>query len=326
MQANSKEITVDCEFYGQKIEHLGFKYQCKVLAPNIMIDDFVVQIKQKPSTPNTYKSVKLLSFTEGMIFETVPKGFSRFFVNLEAIQANDVKLRRLRRENLESFKDLRFLQIRNNQLEILESDLFAGNENLEFIDFSFNYLKFVGPTILDNMHNVKSINFLSNTILNVERLANTSLEIEMLKEFLKREFLEDIEHSIARREKVCQPLNTYIAEFEANCSKLINECESRPTENSIIEVDERISSEIDELKNEKIELLRNMESMKEFYDSQFIELNKNCTSSQAAFCRGETKVVISSNVQWFVISVLIVIFVALVGAVAFAIVKFIAKE
>jgi Leucine rich repeat len=79
-----------------------------------------------------------------------PLGVDNFFPNLEAISISNSNLRRITKEDLKPYPNLRYFSIWSNKLQTVEKDLFQFNSKLEVIIFIDNQISHIDPNVFNN--------------------------------------------------------------------------------------------------------------------------------------------------------------------------------
>lgn len=107
----------------------------------------------------------------------VPKGIVNFFPNLQALAFPFSNLFYVSAADL-PFPDLLHFRVWSNQIYYLDSDLFRNNPKLRLIDFDRNSLQSVGPDLLTNLKDLRSVDFSNNICIN--QRATTEEDIKNL--------------------------------------------------------------------------------------------------------------------------------------------------
>lgn len=89
----------------------------------------------------------------------IPKGFEKFFPNLEGLRVAQSGLISIQQSDLSVHPNLRNCDMFNNDLTVLEKDLFAKNPKLEYLYFGDNRIESVGHDILAPLHNLHTAVF-----------------------------------------------------------------------------------------------------------------------------------------------------------------------
>lgn len=157
-----------------------------------------------------------------------PTGVNEIFKNILALAVTESKLREICHEDLQNFPHLRYLNLRSNELSVIESNLFKANVELETIVLSFNKIKQIDDGAFDNLPNLSNLyvehngcisknatnsNEISATINEMKNrcISCSNLEIESqkcLNETIKiREEMKKRDEKIAGLEKKLDDLN-----------------------------------------------------------------------------------------------------------------------
>lgn len=164
---NLDAITVNCQFvvHLTNLGPLQRPYQCKAsdqpVTDHINIDR-VVGNHVAGKFDNDVSVINIQSIKS----KRIPSGFANTFQHIEGIFAFSSEKVILQAEDLRPFPKLKYFDISWNRLTQLPSDLFDGNSQLEWIDFSENKFKLVGLNILDSLNNLHYANFGDNICIN----------------------------------------------------------------------------------------------------------------------------------------------------------------
>lgn len=98
--------------------------------------------------------------SSGKALNKFPRNLEKIFKNLDSIEINAAKISTLENKDLMAFKgQLKWLNFTDNNIEVIEANLFEFNPNLEKINLDGNQIKFVGNGAFDNLHNLSSLEF-----------------------------------------------------------------------------------------------------------------------------------------------------------------------
>jgi len=92
----------------------------------------------------------------------VPQGLTKTFPNITSLSIWYSNMRNVDKSDLIEYRNLEKISVCNNEIEFLTGDLFKGFKKLENIAFNGNKLKIIEPTILDELDNLKVVNFSGN--------------------------------------------------------------------------------------------------------------------------------------------------------------------
>lgn len=94
-----------------------------------------------------------------------PQGITKTFSNLLAIYMNDGFLSEIHQADLQPFSQLRYLDLFENLLEVIEADLFKFNEHLEVIWLSNNRIEHINPTVFDHLTKLNFLYLMDNVCI-----------------------------------------------------------------------------------------------------------------------------------------------------------------
>lgn len=118
------------------------------------------------------------------------------FPNLLGISIHSCELKEIHRENLKPFAQLESLHLSNNEISVLEHDLFKFNPKLVRIRVNGNQISHVESSVFIDLKNLKSLNFINNLCFSDEAdknrldVLNLELSIQLScfdKEMYKKE-------------------------------------------------------------------------------------------------------------------------------------------
>lgn len=105
----------------------------------------------------------VLSFnSRDKIMHYFPRNLHSFFTNLRSINIKAAKLKKISESDLQPFKDLRILYLQNNNIEIIEKDVFKHNPKLEYLALDMNSIQFVSSDAFDHLIILKTLLFRFN--------------------------------------------------------------------------------------------------------------------------------------------------------------------
>lgn len=104
----------------------------------------------------------------------IPRGFTEPYTNITKFTVESCHLKEIRRSDWSQFPQLRTLVLQDNDLEVLEEDLFQSNLMLENVNLRKNKIWFIGGRIFENLKRLKLVsledNFCIRMILNSANL------------------------------------------------------------------------------------------------------------------------------------------------------------
>jgi hypothetical protein len=86
-----------------------------------------------------------------------PRGITKYFKNIRIVEIGHANLKEITKEDLKEFGDkLKKLYLLNNQIEVIEADLFIYNKNLEDISMT-NKIKHIENGAFDHLKNLNTL-------------------------------------------------------------------------------------------------------------------------------------------------------------------------
>lgn len=95
----------------------------------------------------------------------LPRGVTKYFQNIERVHISNGNLKEITKENLKEFGDkLKKLEIiAGNQVEVIESDLFIYNKNVELVKIQNNKIKHIANGAFDHLEKLKELHLSGNS-------------------------------------------------------------------------------------------------------------------------------------------------------------------
>lgn len=97
------------------------------------------------------------------------------------IEIYDCKLKQIRKSDLEPFSELVRLQLDNNDIDMLEEDLFMNNLNLAFISLDNNKIFLISVNIFDNLSKLVHLSLKSNNCIDMIAVNNKTAVAEIVR-------------------------------------------------------------------------------------------------------------------------------------------------
>lgn len=91
-----------------------------------------------------------------------PFGIDKYFPDLTILRIKHCKLRKVTAENLRGFTYLTYLELSNNNLIILEANLFKYNSKLKEIHLQFNFISFIDPNAFNGLKSLQKVDLSDN--------------------------------------------------------------------------------------------------------------------------------------------------------------------
>ena len=115
-----------------------------------------------------------MAWSEGKNVQYFPRGLEKTFKNLKMIYVEHGRLKEVHQADLKPFTKLISLSLEDNDIEIVEDDLFEFNEKLEVLWLSKNKIMIVGSKVFTNLNNLISLYITSNPCINMEIYHNST--------------------------------------------------------------------------------------------------------------------------------------------------------
>ncbi|CAG9810103.1 unnamed protein product [Chironomus riparius] len=170
-------ITANCD-YGTHVGTMGplsRPYRCTIAEQPVRGDVVIDNVIGKHEAGKTNTDVAVAN-VKNIKSDRIPSGLAGFFPNVEGIFAFASLKTILLNEDLRSFPKLKYIDISQNRITSLPSDVFEDNPQMEWIDISDNRIKLVGLDILKNLKKLHYANFGTNYC--IDELARDKTDIE----------------------------------------------------------------------------------------------------------------------------------------------------
>lgn len=95
-----------------------------------------------------------------------PQGLDKIFKNLQLIAIMNCQLKEIKSEDLRPFSNLLVINLEYNEIQSLESNLFANNQKLQSIFLNNNQIMTIHPFAFDGLNNLIKVNLTENPCLN----------------------------------------------------------------------------------------------------------------------------------------------------------------
>lgn len=181
----------------------GMKYTCsmkELCSPcdwdNISYESYYHKSGYKDAD---VKSVVII----GESCKKIPEKLIEFFPNMESLEIRDTDITELDKETMNKFKQLKRFASFGNKISFLYGDLFAEFNNLECLQVESSALLLVDPIIIDQMKNLKHIEFKGNAKFDLcftnYKFCFTPLEKirqQLIDQFSKFSYVKSLQESV----------------------------------------------------------------------------------------------------------------------------------
>jgi len=184
--ALSSAINLDCTYVAVGFDQIGGVYYSHL--NNMKITSLYEEITGVTGTHiSGHNNDGVKGFNvNGQTCHFLPMKIENTFKNLEALQVHNSGLKQIKKEDLKPFYKLRGLWMRENQLEVLEKDLFMYNTQLELIMMNDNKIKHIDGSLIDlQVQKLVLFSLQNNVCINIE--GNTKAILEKLPAVFKKQ-------------------------------------------------------------------------------------------------------------------------------------------
>lgn len=171
-------MRLECNYTEEESEIVG----CVATSVEVKFsNETVTSISGTLSRVINYANIKTFKVEASPKLEFLPSGIEKFFPNLERLVVTQTALKTLTRNDLENFPQLRVLDMSDNQIELLEAEVFEKNKKIESIDLSNNRLRSgsVEGNVFKFTRNLRALDVSNNVCVN--GTAENAAEVGRLK-------------------------------------------------------------------------------------------------------------------------------------------------
>jgi hypothetical protein len=174
----SNGIVLDCTYSIETWSGVGSTYYCyaTVILANDN-DQIVTGVSGNHLSGRSNNDVKgiLIQFQP---LDFIPQNITGFFKNIQGYRMTYMPIKIITKFDLQQFPDLRHLTLNfNDNLEVIDGDLFAFTPKVVFIDLDYNKITNVGPNLISHL-NVSELRFYRNLCIDqVARNASETLDL-----------------------------------------------------------------------------------------------------------------------------------------------------
>lgn len=173
----SQSFVITCNFGENHDVGFGEFDTCEPSIFDTERDKFINSVLTWPLNENLADIKQFyVEYKRGIFF---PGNLHQWFPNLESIRMKKSRVKFLDNFDMKGLVKLRFLSLPDNDIEVLQVDLFASNTQLEEIYFNNNKLKFISSRILSPLRHLRAADFRGNICIDANATAIT--EIDKLK-------------------------------------------------------------------------------------------------------------------------------------------------
>jgi len=146
--------------------HIGSLYSCVATVVSMEDPTKITEVSGNHWEGKSNEDVKAFEMYHDKTFTTVPKGYEKFFPNMDAFCWNYGKISSIDSSTFAAFPNFLSVNFDHNRLVSLDGDLFQATPKLRHIAFRNNKLEHVGHDLLTGLTDLEYVNFESNTCIN----------------------------------------------------------------------------------------------------------------------------------------------------------------
>ena len=196
----AESIKLECE-YNISWNVVIDSYYCKahnILNINSYDEAFIDSVEDVPTDFEDRSLVEGFYALNNTI-NYFPRQLDKFFKNLKYIGIEMSQLKEIHQSDLKPFTKLLQLNLYENQLEVINKNLFAFNLNLKYVSFANNKISFIDSNVFDNLINLRFLFLRSNECINMDA-ENDSTEVQkVIKEAQEKCVKPDSDEKIIKQ-------------------------------------------------------------------------------------------------------------------------------
>lgn len=121
----------------------------------------------------------LVIFATNQTLNYLPAGLNHFFPNIRGLTILHSELRSLTSCDIALFKNIEFIYVYGNNIQLIDGDLFSKNPNVMYVSFTRNPVRHIGSNLLAPLKELKEAYF-SNCNC-IDQLAWNPAQIDKMK-------------------------------------------------------------------------------------------------------------------------------------------------
>jgi hypothetical protein len=180
---SSQSTSFECEYKNSGWSTFDKIYYCDIQNTVNITSLDEAQIHDISGThEDGYNNDNVVAFTiQKVQIHYFPRGLNKIFKNLKGIQIAGVGLKEIHQSDLKDFPNLINLILYNNNLEILEENLFEFNPNLHYIFLYSNKISHIDRKVFHKLTKLKILYLTSNTCINMYAYSNPTALQNIIK-------------------------------------------------------------------------------------------------------------------------------------------------
>jgi len=233
----SSSVDIRCNYFNNDFEYsiLGKIYRCfpqnelNIISPETAVVESITGFHQSFKDND-----QVIGFhSNGKNVQYIPKNLDKFFKNIKNIDIVYGRVKEIHQSDLKPFPKLVYCGFMDNDIEIIENDLFDYNPDLELVSFWNNKIFIIGSTAFDKLPKLNWLYLDSNRCINMRSEGVTSLTKYIIRHAKHKckdpeistnyktddqdfENLEMVQATINELKKNISSINDQIANLEEN--------------------------------------------------------------------------------------------------------------
>ncbi|KAL7012876.1 hypothetical protein ACKWTF_015091 [Chironomus riparius] len=268
-------LTVTCDYKQDDFIILMNKYKCEVKK------DFKITSKNSTLITKTIGFHKSRKSNDNVAVFSIkkytvnyfPTGLQKFFNNLEGIVINFCSLKEVNQDNLKTFPNLTYLDLNDNDIEVIEAETFKNNQKLKLIWLKRNKIYHIDLKAFNGLTELTNLIMVENNCTNskgtnaddvkkvIETLNCTSQEYlakknnESVAEKIEQQMLKN-ESLVSNDSQPTSNLNFLVSSIEKLINEKLNENFNKTQEilTNLGKKVDKIEQDLTETKNQVAEL------------------------------------------------------------------------
>jgi len=183
VQPSFEASIVDCDYNLQEFYAVGEVYRCEV-SNNLNI--YSPESAEIVAVNGAHMSGK--SNNDEIYFhaadkhiEYFPRGLEKFFTKLTGILIWRSKLREIHQDDLKSYTKLKYLNLGENNIEVINDGLFDYQPDIEVFTCGSCKIFHISPTVFDNLHILATLYLGGNKCTSKHSTNNRTGVLEVIK-------------------------------------------------------------------------------------------------------------------------------------------------
>lgn len=152
-------VVINCHYYVSTFEWIGNVYGCELISNLSIISPGMVisEASGDHQSSKTNNHVEAFDNHKAQTINFIPRNLSVIFPKLIAITINNGRIKEVHQDDLKEYIKLKYLSLTNNDITILEMNLFNFNPELELLALNKNKIKQVHLTTFDNLNKLHTL-------------------------------------------------------------------------------------------------------------------------------------------------------------------------